>query len=74
MISGHETKDNVKAVFDYLYNELNKPQCAKFNPDKIYVDMPVAQIENYPASYAEITMNGLFDFQYKQNLLDQWQY
>lgn len=74
MISGHETKGNVKAVFDYLYYELNKPQCAKFNPDKIYADMPVAQIENYPASYTEITMNGLFEFQYKQNLLDQWQY
>lgn len=74
MISGRGTNDNVKAVFDYLYYELNKPQCAKFNPDKIYVDMPAAQIENYPASYTEITMNGLFDFRYKQNLLDQWQH
>ena len=74
MISGHETKGSVKAVFDYLYYELNKPQCALFNPDKIYVDMPAAEIANYPASYAEITMNGLFDFQYKQDLLDKWQY
>jgi len=74
MISGHETKGSVKAVFDYLYNELNKPQCAKFNPDKIYVDMPAAEIPNYPASYDEITMNGLFDFQYKQDLLDKWKY
>ena len=74
MISGHETKAPVKAVFDYLYNELNKPQCAKFNPDKIYVDMPAAEIPNYPASYEEITMNGLFDFEYKQNLLDAWKY
>ena len=74
MISGHETKEPVKAVFDYLYNELNKPQCAKFNPDKIYVDMPAAEIPNYPAGYEEITMNGLFDFEYKQNLLDMWMY
>ena len=74
MISGHETKSSVKEVFDYLYYELNKPQCAKFNPDKIYVDMPAAEINNYPASYIEITMEGLFDFQYKQDLLDQWQY
>ena len=74
MISGHETKDSVKEVFSYLYNELNKPQCAKFNPDKIYVDMPAAEIPNYPESYDEIRMNGLFDFEYKQNLLDQWQY
>lgn len=74
MISGHETKGSVKAVFDYLYYELNKPQCALFNPDKIYVDMPAAEIANYPASYDEITMNGLFDFQYKQDLLDKWNY
>ena len=74
MISGHEAKDSVKEVFTYLYNDLNKPQCAKFNPDKIYVDMPAAEIPNYPASYNEITMNGLFDFEYKQNLLDAWKY
>ena len=74
MISGHETKGNVKSVFDYLYNELNKPQCAKFNPDKIYVDMPAAEIKNYPTGFGEITMKGLFDFEYKQNLLDQWEY
>ena len=74
MISGHETKGSVKAVFDCLFNELNKPQCARFNPDRIYADMPAAEIPNYPASYSEITMKGLFDFNYKQNLLDQWKY
>lgn len=74
MISGHEAKNGVKDVFGYLYNELNKPQCALFNPDKIYADMPASKIENYPEGYEEITMNGLFDFQYKQDLLDQWQY
>ena len=74
MISGHETKGSVKEVFTYLYNELNKPQCAKFHPDKIYTDMPAAEIKNYPAGYEEITMKGLFDFEYKQNLLDKWQY
>ncbi len=74
MISGHETKGSVKEVFTYLYNELNKPQCAKFNPDKIYADMPAAEIQNYPENYKEITMAGLFDFQYKQDLLDKWKY
>lgn len=74
MISGHETKGSVKAVFDYLYKELNKPQCAMFNPDRIYVDMPAAEIKNYPDKYSEIAMDGLFDFQHKQDLLDQWKY
>ena len=74
MISGHETKASVREVFTYLYDELNKPQCAKFNPDTIYVDMPAPEIPNYPEGYDEITMAGLFDFEYKQNLLDLWMY
>ena len=74
MISGHEDKPAVKDVFTYLFNELNKPQCAKFNPDIIYVDMPAAEIPNYPTGFGEITMDGMFDFEYKQDLLDQWEY
>ena len=74
IISGHETKKAVKEVFSYLYNELNKPQCAKFNPDRIYVDMPASEIKNYPSAYDEIEMAGLFDFKYKQDLLDNWPY
>ena len=74
MISGHEEKPAVKDVFTYLFNELNKPQCAKFNPDIIYNDMPAAEIPNYPTGFGEITMDGMFDFEYKQDLLDQWEY
>lgn len=74
MISGHETEGKVKEVFTFLYNELNKPQCAKFNPDKIYVEMPDAEIPNYPTGFGEIVMEGMFDFEYKQDLLDQWEY
>ena len=74
MVSGHETNGSVRSVFDYLYRELNKPQCAKFNPDRVYADMPAAEIPNYPAGYGEIAMQGLFDFRFKQELLDKWQY
>lgn len=74
MIAGHDTKGKVKDVFTYLFNELNKPQCAKFNPDKIYVNMPKAEIANYPTGFGEISMKNLFDVKYKQNLLDQWKY
>ena len=74
MIKGHESRESVKAAFSYLYNELNKPQCAKFNPDIIYTDMPEAEIPNYPTGFGEITMEGMFDFEYKQDLLDQWEY
>ena len=72
IISGKEKKEAVKNVFDYLYNELNKVQCEKFNPDKIYVNQGKAEIANYPTGFSEIVMHGVFDFQYKQNLLDKW--
>ena len=72
IISGKETKQSVKDVFDYLYNELNKIQCEKYNPDKIYVNQGSAEIDNYPTNFSEIVMNGVFDFNYKQNLLDKW--
>ena len=52
----------------------SKPQCALFNPDIIYTDMPAAEIPNYPTGFGEITMEGMFDFEYKQDLLDQWEY
>ena len=74
MIAGHEEKAAVKDVFTFLYSELNRPQCAKFNPDIIYADMPAAEIPNYPTGFGEITMAGMFDFEYKQDLLDQWEY
>ena len=74
IVSGHETKGSVREVFTFLFNDLNRSQCALFNPDKIYVDMPAADIQNYPIDYNEITMKGLFDFQYKRDLLHKWEY
>jgi iron(III) transport system substrate-binding protein len=72
IISGKETKEPVKAVFDYLYKDLNKTQCEKYNPDKIYVNQGKAEIPNYPDDFTEIEMQGVFDFKYKQDLLDKW--
>jgi len=72
IISGKETNEAVKNVFDYLYKELNKVQCEKYNPDKIYVNQGSAGISNYPEGFSEIVMKGVFDFNYKQNLLDKW--
>ena len=72
IISGKEKKESVKNVFDYLYNELNKVQCEKFNPDKIYVNQGKAETANYPTGFSEIVMHGVFDFKYKQDLLDKW--
>lgn len=74
IISGKETKQATKDVFTYLFNELNKVQCEKYNPDKIYVNQGKAEIPNYPTGFSEIEMKGLFDYKYKQDLLDKWRY
>lgn len=74
IISGKESKVAVKNVFDYIYNEINKPQCEKFNPDRIYNNQGKAEIMSYPTDFKEIEMKGKFDFKYKQDLLDKWKY
>ena len=67
--------------FEFTYIEKNHYKTIidtqlSFNnaPDIIYVDMPAAEIPNYPTGFGEITMEGMFDFEYKQDLLDQWEY
>lgn len=71
IINGHEKRTAVKEVWDYIYNDLNKPQVEKFIPDPIYVGQ---KPENpvYPTNVKAIEMKGLFDPKYKQNLLDLW--
>lgn len=74
MIAGKETNPDVKAVFDFLYNDVNKTQVAKFNPGLVYAKQLPAEIKNYPAKVEEVKMVNLFDFKYKQDLLDKWAY
>ncbi len=71
MITGHEEKEGVKDIFDYLFNTLNKKEVEKFIPDPIYKDY-TPEDSTYPKNVPAMTMNGLFDPIYKQNLLDKW--
>lgn len=74
LINGKEKNEAVKNVFDYFYNTLNEKQACKFNPDKVFVNQGASLIPNYPTGFNEIKMNGIFDFEYKQNLLDKWRF
>lgn len=71
MINGHEKRKCVKEVFDYVFNTLNKKDCEKFLPDPIYKDYTPEDSE-YPVNVPTIDMKGLFDPDYKANLLDKW--
>ena len=73
IIDGHQT-EAVTKVFQYMFNDLNPQQVNKYAPDKIYKNQGTPEIPNYPTDVKEVQMKGLFDFTYKQNLLDSWKY
>lgn len=71
IINGHDERKCVKEVFDYVFNTLNKKQVEKFIPDPIYSEY-TPEDTIYPTNVPAMTMKGLFDPIYKQNLLDKW--
>lgn len=73
IINGHQERPAVKEVFEYIYNELNLIQTQKFTPDPVYKNQ-VPENPNYPSDFSMIDMVGLFEPNYKQELLDKWEY
>ena len=72
IISGKETREPVKRVFDYLVNEYNYENNEKFFPEKIFKDKDY-NITNYPENikYADMSNNSIEE---KNRLLDKWKY
>lgn len=72
IISGKETREAVKRVFDYLINEYNYENNEKFFPEKIFKDKDY-KVTNYPENikYADMTNNSIEE---KNRLLDKWKY
>lgn len=70
MIEGKQSRPEVKAVFDFLYNTLNKENVAKFYPEKVYKAEDFV-IENYPANirYADMSGNTADE---KTRLQERW--
>lgn len=72
MINGREARPEVKEVFDYLFTDLNKLCVEEFNAEKLFVDQGECKVPNYPSDFTEIDMPNLYNYQYKQQLLDKW--
>ncbi len=72
MIRGKEQRPAVKEVFDYLYTDANHRLVAATCPGVIYKTPVATTIENWPTTYQEIPMQGLYDNAFKQELLDKW--
>ena len=70
IIKGKETRESVKAVFDYIINEYNAEHCRVFYPEKIYQNEDFV-VENYPQNikYADMKNDTLAE---KERLLEMW--
>lgn len=67
-------KNGVKEIYDFVFNKFVPEDKAKFNPELIYKPayQPKVEIEGYPTNVKYMSMKGLFDPDYKTNLLDKW--
>lgn len=72
MLSEREDRPEVKAVFDYMYTELNRLAVEAFNAEKLFVNQGPCTVANYPDSFKEFNMSFRYDYVYKQELLDKW--
>lgn len=71
IINGHEKREAVMKVWSYIFDEVNQKQVEKFIPDPLYKEMK-PEDPKYPTEINAIKMHGLFDPDYKQELLDLW--
>ncbi len=72
IISGKETKEGVKKVFDFLVSTLNAEYCAKFFPEKFYKEKDFS-VENFPENIKFCDMSNNSS-QEKTRLLEKWKY
>lgn len=72
MISGKETRESVKEVFDFLVNTYSYELNEKFFPEQMFKDV-VYSVENYPENivYSDMSNNTIDE---KTRLLDMWKY
>lgn len=73
IVSGHQEKDGVSEVFDYIANEFLVYDKENFSPETIY-EGQVNTIENYPQNISYADMTGIQDDKEKERLLDLWKY
>ena len=72
IISGKETREAVKNVFDFMINTYNREANNKFFPEQIFADGP-GTVENYPQNIKYADM-GDTSPESKDALLAKWKY
>lgn len=76
IIAGHDDRQIVKDVYDFIFNDLTFQDKAKIDPNAVYKEgfQPPCEVENFPTDITYASMGDLFDYEYKQQLLDNWRW
>lgn len=72
IVAGKETRESVKAVFDFLVKTYSYELNEKFFPEKMFKDKTFA-VDNYPENikYSDMSNNTIEE---KEKLLELWKY
>lgn len=73
MIDGHQEKEGVLEVYDFIINEFIVYDKENFSPEQIYENQ-VNKIPNYPQNILYADMTGIQDDVEKERLLAIWKY
>ena len=73
IIGGHQEKDGVAEVYDFIIHDFLKYDKENFSPEIIYEGQTIG-LENYPENIQYADMTGIQDDREKERLLAQWKY
>lgn len=73
ILDGHQEKEGVREVYDYLIHEFLIFDKENFSPEIIYEGQTIA-LDNYPEEIPYADMTGIQDDQEKERLLALWKY
>ena len=73
IISGRETKENVKEVFQWLISEFNYVDCEQFVPGILLKNQQI-KINNFPDYITDGDMTGIDDINLKADLVGKWDF
>lgn len=73
IIGGHQQKEGVEEVYDYIVNNFLIYDKMNFSPEIIYEGQTI-QLENYPEDITYADMTGIQDDKEKERLLELWKY
>ena len=73
VVHGHEDREAVWEVMDWLYDKGILLDKQKWVPDRVFKNQSTT-IEGYPTDITYANMTGLFDTDRKERLLEAWKY